>query len=65
MKNGDGLNFFVWRPLRLRRGFFGGGVMDSFNETCGNEYGMSLHNCLIYLKAMPLVIVITSPMLTL
>jgi hypothetical protein len=53
-----------WRPLMLRIGFCGGGVMDSFNETCGNDYGMSLHTCLIYLKAMPLAIVIMSPMLT-
>lgn len=45
----------------MRIGFCcGGGMMDSFNETCGNEYGMSLHNCLIYLKALPLAIVIIS-----
>jgi hypothetical protein len=65
MKNGDGLNFGGWRPLRLRIGFCGVGVMDSFNETCNNEYGVLLHNCLIYLKAMPLAIVTMSPMLKL
>jgi hypothetical protein len=59
--------FELWgcRPLRLRIGFCGGGVIDSFNERCGNLYSMSLRNCLIYLKAMPLVIVIMSSMLTL
>jgi hypothetical protein len=54
--------------LRWRIGFCGGGgggVTDSFNEKCVNEYGVLLHNCYIYLKAMPLAIVIMSTMLTL
>jgi hypothetical protein len=25
----------------LRISFYGGGMMNSLNETCGNEYGMS------------------------
>ncbi len=40
-------------------------MMDSSNEICNKEYGMSLRNCLIYLKAMPLAIVTMSPMLAL